>query len=308
MFGTASAHDYVEKIFQVPFWLKPMAEEDARRMVRGILKASLATKAAPAAAKGAEGPGAKSTEGLTTKATDVPAVQRADAPVARQLDQAGVLPTNVVPAQLNVPATLTNIGGPGSGLQEAEVAQQVEVVQEVTARTETDLAPESLEISAAEVEFMAELAPLLGRSPRTLKRFVNVYRLIKVGLSPYERHIFLNESATIPDYRAVLYLLAIDTGAPQLARAFFATLRDLGLGRALAPADESGLRRPYVATVENLIALLDEDDSVRDEPDWHRVRGLLERAPRRFRLPDDVSPLARWVPHVSRFSFHTGRI
>src|SRR4030095_13830165 len=38
MFGDASAHDYVEKIFQVPFWVKPMSPEASRRLVHEMFK------------------------------------------------------------------------------------------------------------------------------------------------------------------------------------------------------------------------------------------------------------------------------
>ena len=45
IFGNASAHDYVEKIFQVPFWLKPMTPDASRRLVKGLLKGSVQKEA-----------------------------------------------------------------------------------------------------------------------------------------------------------------------------------------------------------------------------------------------------------------------
>jgi len=50
---------------------------------------------------------------------------------------------------------------------------------------------ESLDIQDAELRAMTELAPLLGRSPRALKRFINVYRLVKATLLPVEYSTFI---------------------------------------------------------------------------------------------------------------------
>jgi hypothetical protein len=265
-----------------------MGEEDTRRMVRAILKSSLV----------AEAPGAKGSNQTGTPPLRTPdAARPPESPVGTPTTQ----PTGTDLDIRTPPAAVSNLGEIGSpALQRGVTPKETRPI--------TDLAPESLGISQTEVDFMAELAPLLGRSPRTLKRFVNVYRLIKVGLSAYERHVFLSDAGTVPDYRAVLCLLAIDTGAPQLARPFFVTVRDLSAGRVFAPASEDGGQQRYMATLENLISLLDRDRSVGAEPDWLRVRAWLQPAPQKYRFPNDVTPFGRWVPHVSRFSFHTGRI
>jgi hypothetical protein len=65
---------------------------------------------------------------------------------------------------------------------------------------------------------MDELAPLLGRSPRALKRYVNTYRLIKVrAVDPVA---LFRDDPPIAPYRAILFLLALCTGAPHAAAAF----------------------------------------------------------------------------------------
>lgn len=50
---------------------------------------------------------------------------------------------------------------------------------------------------------MAALAPHAGRTPRQLKRFFNVYRVVKASAEPDD-----------PAWRAILVLLAITTRAP----------------------------------------------------------------------------------------------
>jgi hypothetical protein len=72
--------------------------------------------------------------------------------------------------------------------------------------------PESLTIRDFEIAVIDTLSPLLGRSPRALKRFVNLYRLIKAGLTPTEHDVFISRSKEdLDDYAAVLFLLAVDT-------------------------------------------------------------------------------------------------
>jgi hypothetical protein len=176
-----------------------------------------------------------------------------------------------------------------------------------------DLASESLQIDSVELDFMNELAPLLGRSPRALKRFVNVYRLIRIGLSAYERQVFLNDANGVPDYQAVLFLLAVDTGAPVIAPVLFKKMLSLASAE-LTRRDKKGKMLYLTPTVENLIAVLEEDATVKNTPDWERIQRWFRvtpqthDVPQTYRFDNDVTRIVRWIPRVGRFSFHTGRI
>ena len=69
---------------------------------------------------------------------------------------------------------------------------------------------------------------MLGRSPRALKRFVNLYRLIKAGLTTAEHNAFVRHSQdALGGFEAVLFLLAIDTGLPRVSRLVFDTLLEM---------------------------------------------------------------------------------
>ncbi len=70
---------------------------------------------------------------------------------------------------------------------------------------------------------MEQLSHLLGRSPRTLKRFVNVYRLFKVS----EPDVLVFADADRPDapFRVVLYLLARVTSRSETAPRLFEAIR-----------------------------------------------------------------------------------
>ena len=63
-----------------------------------------------------------------------------------------------------------------------------------------------------EREALGRLAPLLSRSPRALKRYLNTYRLIKAVLSPDE----------LPQAR---FLLAVTIGRPEIGENLLEAIR-----------------------------------------------------------------------------------
>jgi uncharacterized protein YceK len=78
-----------------------------------------------------------------------------------------------------------------------------------------DLRPESLRITSEERAVMDQLAPLLGRTPRTVKRFLNVYRILKVRAQ--DRPGFLEDVGPSSEFRLTMLLLAVASGLPALA-------------------------------------------------------------------------------------------
>ena len=71
---------------------------------------------------------------------------------------------------------------------------------------------------------MEILAPIISRSPRAIKRFVNIYRLIKTMLPEHKLRHFLADSDSLSPYKAVMLLLAVITGTPHISRRFFQVL------------------------------------------------------------------------------------
>ena len=96
-----------------------------------------------------------------------------------------------------------------------------------------DLNPPMLYINDEERDFMLLLAPILTRSPRSMKRFVNVYRLIKVGMSQFQWEVYYTKEAPRKDssrwqlrnFEIVMFLLAVITGLPTISKLFFQTFR-----------------------------------------------------------------------------------
>ena len=86
---------------------------------------------------------------------------------------------------------------------------------------------------SGEADLIAALAPLAGHSPRSVKRFVNIYRLAR---------------ARSENYAALALLLALDAGGTEAERrAMKAALADADTSAALRFADEPRLAQALEA-------------------------------------------------------------
>jgi hypothetical protein len=189
--GTATPHDYLEKIFQIPFWIRPLNKDSAQALVGGLARKVAAPR-----------------------------------------------PAIVPPAAASVPASAAN--GPTTPVLESTKAPEPSSPPTppppAQPKAEVKLAPdpEKLKLEECEIKFMTAMAAYIGRSPRRVKRFVNVYRLIKAGL-PADRALAFVGPASDGEFRTALTLLALLTGAPSLAPAL---MREMRIGGAV---DADGL-------------------------------------------------------------------
>ena len=264
LLGAATPNDYLEKIFQIPFWLRPMGPSASETMLRGLLKGSVAPPA--------EAAGHPSTAGAIQSGGAVNGTPSA-------ADQPGSIPQEGVPVSPR-PAALAPATPVGSASPEAPDPKAKHRVLDLT-------------ISGEELDYMAKLAGILGRSPRSLKRFVNVYRLIKAGLEEHELHVFTRPRSPIADYQAVLFLLAVDTGTPLAAKEFFKTIE------ARASTGEA-------VSVQWLRAELKRTPLGRNA-DQERLRDWLVEQQDVLSGNGNLSLLSVWTTRVGRYSFEVGR-
>lgn len=160
--GGATPRDYLEKIFQLPFWLEPMSETATADFIAKVARRA-PSRGAPGAGSGAGG---------------------------------------------------ASEGGGAGGASAARGASAA-----------VDLTPERLVLKDHEVRAMQDLAALVGRSPRAVKRFMNSYRLLRIQVDPAEARTFLpREEGGADGYRHALLLLAIVCGAPDVADALLLEL------------------------------------------------------------------------------------
>ena len=262
LFGAATPNDYLEKIFQIPFWLRPMDLTASENMLRGLLRASLSHEPKPADADSEQSADA----GIKVRTTGIvtPPPVTAERRGASQGASAGSPPSPSPPPP------------PTSGSQTAPKAKPPVL---------------DLTITGDELEYMGKLASLLGRSPRALKRFVNVYRLIKAGLEEHELYAFTRPRLPLGDYQAVLLLLAVDTGVPLAARLFFETV-------------EAGVANND--SFEWLISEIDKNSTTQNRADWNRLRLWLTAQREVVPKETKLSLLAAWTTRVGRYSFEVG--
>jgi hypothetical protein len=147
------------------------------------------------------------------------------------------------------------------------------------------MTPYSLHLESKERHAMDELAALIGTTPRTVKRFANLYRILKVRALERGEHL-LDGRGPWADYEILLFLLAVSTGLPDLAPPLF---------QALTTA-----RGPTVADVlTNLVG--DDGDDLAQRRQLHSW--FQDRQGRRWaNLP--AGRCKAWiVDDVRRFSF-----
>jgi KAP family P-loop domain len=166
--GSASPDDYLEKIFQVPFWVRPLSPQARRRMARRMLEPNL--------------------ELTQTTETD------ADASSADEQEEVGQEFFDLVES---------------FGLAEGAAPPWLEAAR--------------LTVTLDELDFVDGVALLLGDTPRSIKRFVNVYQLVKaigrrrqLALDKPTPNPSSDELAPPPPQARVILLLVIATRFPEL--------------------------------------------------------------------------------------------
>jgi KAP family P-loop domain len=213
-YGTRSATslDYLEKIFQVPYWVRRLYADDARQLLSAWLR---------------------------------PAAPPLPAPAPLDGDRLGM-------------TAREKVGAPS---QEPD-----------------------------DMALLAELAPLLNRSPRTVRRFVTVYHFLRASVSVQRREggAYPAWSWTAADCEMALLLLALVHGAQTIAPAICNHITG------------ASLETPVGA----LFTSLDAATGVRDTPEWRRVKETVEAFVYRHKDDGwDVSGLQYWAARARQFSF-----
>ncbi|MDQ1708527.1 MAG: hypothetical protein QOJ88_1738 [Pyrinomonadaceae bacterium] len=200
--------NYLEKIFQIPFTLWPMAASGFGKMVD-----TLTEPPKP------ETPAKKPQAPLESKAREVAAPQPDSQPLATPATEALTPPNVTGRVVTKEPSAQTPEPAPKSFLATEKEPAAHALTEPI------DPHPAHLQIKSWERTYMKQLHQLIP-SPRATKRFINVYRLMRAAVDIDER-LVLDEftgDETQGSYRPVLLLLAILTGYPDQATEI---LRDL---------------------------------------------------------------------------------
>lgn len=169
-----SPQDYLEKIFQIPFSVRPMNREGFGRMMGRLLQSNKAVSTVQGAAE----------ESL----------------VDRRGGAAGTANQGVMTGG---PGVKIEASAPSLSSSEKDEGPKDGAKEEIP---DLDDLAEILPISPAEAEFSQRLYMLL-RTPRSAKRFTNIYRLLKASVSRRELTAFQGESAVPGDFQLPMLLL-----------------------------------------------------------------------------------------------------
>jgi hypothetical protein len=310
--------NYLEKIFQIPYTLRPIGKTGFENLVEKYASQ-------PVWALSSQASGGK----------------RKEEPVPTPTDALKLPPTSTGPGSEVPPATEKIPEVPsGTSPVAPEPQAQTASVPASTDVPEVDSAPEHLNISKTERDFMKELHEFIP-SPRAGKRFINIYRLLRASVKERERVAFLGDKQGGP-YQAPMTLLAILTGYPDQAAEIL---------RELVEKDPKGTWRSFCLELEGRILKPEaqtKDPNVDDRPGAKRNRkgqkasqeaevGRAEQTEASDAAPAEeiatdvereewielfkelrgleqqignrqMDEFNEWAPKVARYSFQSGRV
>ena len=279
----ATPLNYLEKIFQVPFALRPMGKTGFQAMVAQLVTVS-----------------ARQTNGQVGEVVGpVPARDGNDhvpvgdpTPTGNGAEAAGDSGRPIAPtATTSSEASLGMTAGPSSETAVPAAVAGVPAAVDKRPVREVVMNPDSLDISKDERDYMGELHELIG-TPRAAKRFVNVYRLLKASTAP--SHVVDFEHASL--HQPIILLLAVLTGYPAEATEIL---------RALLDDDRTGGWLEFVAGIEAPTRLLQRGLA-------GKTRGPADEFRPKDRLPEtDRADAERWsvlLRKLARIEARTGTL
>lgn len=262
----ATPHQYLEKIFQIPYTLQRMDEGGYRKLVESLVSAS----------------GEDEVEG-----TDHPAAERTL--VSIELDDLHVEGTTA--PDLDAGIEVKVVRGASSRAGRTDDIETTEKPGAASDAVPTDwapslnLTPRSLSLGDDERVFLGELSPLLA-TPRSAKRLVNVYRLLRANLTDARLKVLRSG-----EFRSAQLLLGVLVGFPDIAAEFFHLVKD----------------NDSVEFWSILEQVAGSPSAPKQQEEWERLLTAFRRIAHNSKRPELPSPAA-WVDEVSRYSFRAGHL
>jgi hypothetical protein len=267
--------DYLEKIIQIPFVLRPMSDRGYRRLVGTLATNAGWSNGHQDSRQAAEQhdrpqPSDASPSATGTGAASVDGGSDRHAGAEPVLDP-GHEPGPSTPAASTEPPPISDVSA----------------------------AIDALEIGADEQALLASLGVLV-RTPRAAKRMVNIYRIIRVAAQGADAYRLRPAPDGRDEFQAVVVLLGVLIGMPKAAHQFFDLVRDappdgtiwtlVGEQSTVEPGPTGSAAQPVGRHPSRPDPLAEILDALR----------LLKNGVTVGR----VEVYQRWVPVVERFSYH----
>jgi hypothetical protein len=186
--GGARPLDYLDKIFQVPYALRPSSADTTGRYLRALVP-EVANPHATSSSPDGPASGVASDPGVVDGAST--------------LAGAGDEPTEPDRVTRDLLTDLGRSHVPATAV-------------------EHNLRRIGLRLQAVERDFLGQLGAFVP-TPRAAKKLVNLYRLLRIGIPEPDLNNFVGPDGAGP-YRTALLLLSIVVGYPTLARSLLADL------------------------------------------------------------------------------------
>jgi ATPases with chaperone activity, ATP-binding subunit len=258
--------NYLEKIFQIPFTLRPMEKTGFGNLI-GSLTAGKKREEMPVG---------------TGKAVEQKTQPASAAASSEKTSGAQTVGAN---AAANTQAAASSSG---------------EVVEE----KKIPMDSEALRLETWERNCMKELDELIP-SPRSAKRFVNVYRLLRGSVDEAEWTGFIGDENN-GLYRPVLMLLAILTGYPAEATEILRSIIERRMPGT--PARATTTFWALIDEFEKSYATSPSPAPASDGQQWRELIDRLRKLRKVVRDDQKCSDLIDYAPQIARYSFQSGRI
>jgi len=270
--------NYLEKIFQIPFTLRPMGKPGFEGLVDDLAKSQEPLSPVKSEAK----PESESFQAEET--AEISEKESAGEQAAQTKSQQTPLPGSTPAAIVNDPPRLP-----------------------VT--HDTKFSAEHMRIEDWERKVMKKLFPLIP-SPRAAKRFVNIYRLLRASAPAENRAAFIGDEE-YGQHRAVLALLAILIGYPSEATDILQVLLELKQQPGKEPRNLEWwrfFRRFDPDNPDNKGTGPDADSPQAENVErWRELKSKLKKT---GLLGEDqlCNDFIEWAEEVARYSFQSGRV
>jgi len=179
--GIATSYDYLEKIFQIPFVLKPINETGRKKLISYLMKDEMKTEPVQA----------ETPTGAEPSPTEKP-----------------VVPPDVAPS---VEPALTEVT--------KQEPVQFENMTEQQKQEQAVKMKEKLEFTKEERDYMQSISALFGRTPRSINRYINIYRIIKAHGSMKVTGDFSRD-----EFVPIMFILGVIVGYGAYAEGFIAEI------------------------------------------------------------------------------------
>lgn len=297
----ATAQDYLEKIFQIPFTIQPLGADGYRRLIKGLTELNIAPEV---------------NVPLSGYGTGVDADQRrselADKSEKREED---------IPAKTFKKEQI---------MARAKEQARIAFTEEDAAENSVS-AIERLHIRSWELKDMGKLGPLF-HTPRSVKRFVNTYRFLRATVRPQYMPLFEGSNDTPGTYRAAMTLLAIVISYSNVAPLFlklimnpaaidcedkawlsFLTKAREAVGKASIQKDETdqGNQDTGQSTSNGDAGRSGDEAALHyswQQIEWIQLCEKLQALSQDGFPVRDISDFEEWIYPVSRFSFSLASI